>query len=251
MIPYAHYLLDRGWPADLHVVVAHLYDPASIRAVGSVIKNDLEEVGGGWWLSSFDLWEEVYVSPSILSVLKWTDALCSDGHHLFTLLASQRALKAGAKLAIRLGDPKAAEYYNAQAKRIDDILPAFWNEQGYWQSTTHIEGQSDHQATEVNREWLDCALPLSIAHFGEDYLFAPTRSETLASLRAYITSFRDLYPINAPPKPPERSRLNRFFDWMGNRDPTHGEADWAKGWAVGRYAEDIYNGIGMGQGNPW
>lgn len=29
-----------------------------------MIKNDLEEVGGGWWLSSFDLWEEVSVMSS-------------------------------------------------------------------------------------------------------------------------------------------------------------------------------------------
>jgi glucoamylase len=25
----------------------------------TLIKNDLEEVGGGWWHETFDLWEEV------------------------------------------------------------------------------------------------------------------------------------------------------------------------------------------------
>jgi glucoamylase len=59
MIPYAHYLLDRGWPADIAYVEDKLYNPTTLRQAGSVIKNDLEEVGGGWWLESFDLWEEV------------------------------------------------------------------------------------------------------------------------------------------------------------------------------------------------
>jgi glucoamylase len=61
MIPYAHFLLDRGWATDVEYVERHLYNPTALRRVGSVIKNDLEEVGGGWWLESFDLWEEVYV----------------------------------------------------------------------------------------------------------------------------------------------------------------------------------------------
>jgi len=62
MIPYAHFLLDRGWPADMIYVERHLYDTKVLRGAGSVIKNDLEEVGGGWWHETFDLWEEVYVN---------------------------------------------------------------------------------------------------------------------------------------------------------------------------------------------
>jgi glucoamylase len=30
-----------------------------MREAGKVIKNDLEEVAGGWWKPGFDLWEEV------------------------------------------------------------------------------------------------------------------------------------------------------------------------------------------------
>lgn len=59
LIPYAHFLLDRAWPADIAYVRSHLYDIHEIRQEGKVIKNDLEEVGGGWWLPGFDLWEEV------------------------------------------------------------------------------------------------------------------------------------------------------------------------------------------------
>jgi hypothetical protein len=27
--------------------------------------------------------------------------------------------------------------------------------------------------------------------------------------------------------------------------------NWTQGWAVGRYAEDVYNGVGTSRGNPW
>jgi glucoamylase len=61
LIPYANFLLDRGYPADLQYIHDNLYNPNAIREPGRVIKNDLEEVGGGWWLGGFDLWEEVSV----------------------------------------------------------------------------------------------------------------------------------------------------------------------------------------------
>lgn len=59
MIPYASFLLDRAWPSDVNYVHSHLYKPSGLREAGSAIKNDLEEVGGGWWHETFDLWEEV------------------------------------------------------------------------------------------------------------------------------------------------------------------------------------------------
>ena len=59
LIPYAHFLLDRGNPLDLSFVKENLYDPSLIRAAGKVIKNDLEEVAAGWFEGGFDLWEEM------------------------------------------------------------------------------------------------------------------------------------------------------------------------------------------------
>jgi glucoamylase len=59
IIPYINYLLDRAFPADITYVKENLYDPQHIRRLGKVVKNDLEEVAGGWWASGFDLWEEV------------------------------------------------------------------------------------------------------------------------------------------------------------------------------------------------
>lgn len=169
----------------------------------------------------------------------------SNGHHLFTLLACQRALQAGARLATRLDDAKAAEYYLAQSALLDNILPAFWNDTGYWQSTAHIDDLDDLGVAPAHdqRAWLDCSLPLSIIHAGSEESFAATDSETLASLRAYIMSFDSLYPINSrSAKPP--TLLSLFKSQQSNND-------WTQGWVVGRYAEDVYNGIGTGRGNPW
>jgi len=59
LIRYANYLLDRAYPADIKLVRERLHDPSVMREAGKVIKNDLEEVAGGWWKPGFDLWEEV------------------------------------------------------------------------------------------------------------------------------------------------------------------------------------------------
>lgn len=59
IIPYANFLLDRGWPADIAFVRDHLYDPSYIRQPGKVVKNDLEEVAHSYQEQGFDLWEEV------------------------------------------------------------------------------------------------------------------------------------------------------------------------------------------------
>lgn len=166
---------------------------------------------------------------------------------MFTLMACLRALQAGAVLARRLEDPKAATYYESQAERLTGILPAFWNEQGYWQSTAHIEALTIETEQE-ERKWLDCALPLSIIHHGSDGLLSPVDSESLASLRRYILSFDGLYPLNIPAG---KNAGTRWSEWFRNSGPMEGSADWTEGWAVGRYAEDVYNGIGISRGNPW
>ena len=66
LIPYAHFLLDRGNRLDLSFVKENLYDPSLIRVAGKVIKNDLEEVAAGWFSGGFDLWEERYTSVANL-----------------------------------------------------------------------------------------------------------------------------------------------------------------------------------------
>lgn len=59
LVPYAHWLLDRAFPADIEYVHDNMYNPHAMRQEGNVIKNDLEEVASNWHREGFDLWEEV------------------------------------------------------------------------------------------------------------------------------------------------------------------------------------------------
>jgi glucoamylase len=82
---------------------------------------------------------------------------------------------------------------------------------------------------------LDCAFPLTVVHAGAPDFLGAHDSETLVTLRAYIGSFEGMYSINK-----RTTNLGK-----GQSRP------WRDGWAVGRYSEDIYNGIGVSRGNPW
>ena len=59
----------------------------------------------------------------------------SDGHHLFTLLASLRALQAGSLLARRLWDKGAADFYTAQADMLAQRLQDFRAKDGTWRES--------------------------------------------------------------------------------------------------------------------
>lgn len=222
IIPYAHWLLDRGFPADQAYVRESLYDPHALRRPGSVIKNDLEEVANSWDKPGFDLWEEV------------------NSRHLFTDAVARRALQAGAGLAARLGDNRASDFYKAQSVRMGEHLTKYCRTGGIWTATDKYESGQD-------RLGLDAAILLASVHAGTNSaanasssmqsLFASDAADpvnlaashptVLATLRAYVRSFSGIYDVNA-------------------KTPS-----WTDGWLVGRYAEDVYDGIGFTGGNPW
>lgn len=209
LIPYAHWLLDRGYPADRAFVVNHLYNSNALRRSGSVIKNDLEEIANMWSLPSFDIWEEL------------------DGRHLFTDAVTRRALQAGALLAKRLGDTHAAAYYGTQAERLALQLPNHFNTTaGYWAASHSVQYTTP-------RAGLDSASMLAVIHAGvrhtsEDVTdLAPNSPAVLSTLLAYVRSFAGLYSLNSD------------------------SSSWTDGWLVGRYAEDVYDGVGFRGGNPW
>ncbi|WVQ66144.1 uncharacterized protein L199_004322 [Kwoniella botswanensis] len=228
LIPYAHFLLNRGYPADRTYVKENLYNPDKIRGTGNVIKNDLEEVAHGWWKRGFDLWEEV------------------NGHHFFTLIVSLRALQAGSSLADRLNDPGAQGYYSKQAELIGQKLETFWNDgKEYYLSSISSynfddNNEDDERITLPERDWSDCSLPLSLIHAGDhinldtyhhsnytEIGFGPTDPKVISTIYRYIQSFDGLYEIN------------------------NNKGSWTQGWALGRYREDVYDGVGKSKGNPW
>ena len=191
-------------------------------------------------------------------------SLDSDGHHLFTRFASLRALQLGSALADRVGDHGAADWYADMARKLEQRLANFWiydkgnHGTGYWASTIfgHDQLDNDLRARTADRQGLvyeddgvesavnrgegydrtglDCAFLLCSIHFGTLYprstmdwtSFEPSHPGTLGTLHRYITSFAGLYEIN--------ERRN-----------------WTEGWAVGRYSEDVYDGVGKSLAHPW
>ncbi|KAG8873530.1 hypothetical protein FRB98_008908 [Tulasnella sp. 332] len=197
---FADYLLERGAPGDIKFVHEHLYE-LSMPPM-SVIKADLEYVAKYWDQPSFDLWEEIR------------------GKHFFTLLVSLTALRKGARLAIQLADAPAASHYTEQGDRIMKELRNFIDP-----DTGRILAYEN--PGQWNRTGLDAAIPLAVLAAGTSGVdeWGPANDYVLATLGAYVDSFRDQYAINVEERP--------------------------KAVATGRYAEDIYDGIGISTGNPW
>lgn len=170
----------------------------------SVIKADLEFVSHRWKDSNFDLWEEIR------------------GQHFYTRMVQRRSLIDGARLARLLGDPKAALWYEAQAKALEAKIA------GHWDPSKKILVATVERDGGVDYKWsgLDTAIVLAVLH-GEtkDGFFPPTDPQVLATVARLEETFAKLYPINQ-----------------------NGVA----GIGIGRYPEDRYDGYTTsGQGNPW
>lgn len=135
---------------------------------------------------------------------------------------SRKALELGVVLAMRLEDHGAANFYRQQAMAITTSLIDFEDaESGNWRAST----------TTDKRTGLDCAIPLTIIHqsasvVNDTQVLSLGSARVLNTLREYAKSFENLYTINS-------------------------NSSWMDGMLLGRYAEDIYDGVGTSKGNPW
>ena len=197
---FAHILLDQG---RRDIVNEKLYRP-EIPA-STVIKADLEFVSHHWREHSFDLWEEI------------------KGHHFYTQMVQRRAMVEGARLARRLGDHAAADWYDRQVPHISNEL------EKYWDPEAEIIVATRHRVDGINykHSGLDSAVILGVLHgYADDGFFAPSDPKVLATAAKMERAFRAIYPIN---------RVDGF-----------------PGTAIGRYPEDRYTGYHSdGEGNPW
>ncbi|OUR94107.1 hypothetical protein A9Q84_17505 [Halobacteriovorax marinus] len=195
LIKFANSLLDQG-EYDL---VKNLFYNGSIPAT-SVIKRDLEFVSHHYQEISFDYWEEVI------------------GYHFSTEMVQRRALIEGAKLARRLDDNAAADWYVSQAKKIETMIHAHWDEsKNIIRASRHINNKPSG---------LDVATILGVLHAKGDDNFYSFSDERVLSTAIYIKdSFKAIYKINQDSK---------------------------FGTAIGRYPEDTYDGYTTAsRGNPW
>lgn len=186
-----------------------------------VIRYDLDYIVTYWQQDGFDLWEEVR------------------GMHFFTSMTHKRALELGAQLARSTGHFDLAQRYRTEAKAV----AAFIAQHFYDKTQDHLVETLGYS---TKRTGLDSALFLGAIHATdlladdwtrqEDALFAPQSDEVVASLVKYMDDMRDRYPIN-------QHRLQSFENYGINTSLV--------GFGVGRYPEDIYNGVGTSIGNPW
>lgn len=188
---FALNLIDKG---QIQYVKDHLYN-ASLPA-RTVIKIDLEYTSHHYNDHDFDLWEEI------------------KGQNFYSKMAQRKALLIGEKLARRMRDHDAADWYFSQAQKIDFQLNKFWsNNKGHIESTINRSGG----LTKPSR--LDASTYLSVLHSGSDKLsFNHTDNRILRTVDHLVSKFKEIYPINKD----------------------------SKGVAIGRYSEDSYFG-----GQPW
>lgn len=143
------------------------------------------------------------------------------GLHFFSRMAQQAALLKGAKLAEQLNDPGAANFYRTTALNIRQSIYEHVNKSlGYIVPTLNQTDGWRHKTSQ-----LDVSILLGSLYFSlNDGFFSPNDPWVIATAEKLENSFVKLYPINA------NTNL---------------------GAAIGRYPEDVYNGSGSGEGNPW
>jgi glucoamylase len=143
------------------------------------------------------------------------------GLHFFSRMAQQAALVRGAKLADRMNDPGAAAYYRTIATSIRKSIHEHVNQGlGYIVPTLSQTDGWRHKSSQ-----LDVSILLASLYFSsDDEFFGPEDQWVKASADKLENAFIKNYPIN------------------GNTKLAP---------AIGRYPEDVYNGSGSGEGNPW
>ncbi|KAJ3163314.1 glycoside hydrolase 15 protein [Geranomyces variabilis] len=159
----------------------------------------------------FDLWEEV------------------KGHHFYTRMVQHAALVAGQRFAATMGDDDSWYWADVERARqhLEAALPNHWSRgNGHIIETLNWAGGVDYKVTN-----LDAATLLAVLHTRREYgLFSPHSPEIQFTFLRLLDAFEPLYAINS-----------EKFDPVG--DPLAP--------ALGRYAEDVYDGYGESTGNPW
>jgi glucoamylase len=145
--------------------------------------------------------------------------------HFFTMMVQRKAMIKGAALASMLGDQTAADFYEQQVKDMSAALEKFYDS-----CKNNVMPSRDYggSGTAANKEDMDVAVYLGALYGGMDgFSFSATDERVLASVKHIGDVFDQEYVIN---QKDDAKMPGRLF---------------------GRYPNDVYNGNGMSQGNPW
>lgn len=141
--------------------------------------------------------------------------------HFFTAMVQLKSLNDGAVVAREFNDNGAARYYEQQARYLTAGMGKYWDSvNGHLISTQGIQNNG--------RSGLNCDLMLGTLH-GNRKVFPPWSDEVLVSLEKLVKVMSRRYPNNGPPRADGRPN----------------------GIGIGRYIEDIYDGVGTSRGNAW
>lgn len=179
-----------------------------------IIKPDLRYITKYWSSSGFDLWEEI------------------DSYHLFTSLTQLKALMMGMELSSRFKDQ---EFHTTLVVAFNALRFFILVDSGFQPSDYPFLIETPSLVAKGRRCGLDMASILATlqAHDvdnQDDTLFIPfpvTDSSVMNTLSALVDDMKYRYPIN------------------------HKYIGLPVGFALGRYPEDIYDGYGISEGNPW
>ncbi|KAI8338803.1 Six-hairpin glycosidase-like protein [Choanephora cucurbitarum] len=141
-----------------------------------------------------------------------------EGVHFHTLMVMRRALLDAVDFLQDTSYP--TDQYRSTAKAIEARLETFWSEEH-----KRVIVTQDRQRGVSKPSQLDVAVLLAanLVAYRQDGFFSPGSDKILATAVALEDAFKTLYPINQ--------------DDLGT--------------SIGRYPEDIYDGYGLSQGNPW
>ncbi|KAB8556618.1 hypothetical protein FH972_025655 [Carpinus fangiana] len=148
-----------------------------------------------------------------------------ESDHLYNKLVQHRALRLGAQFARSVNDSSAASSFAAAASAIEDNLPIFWD------NLRNLILYSYGPVINNKYSYKDIAVLLGINHgYNNDSIYAPTDDKVLATAVQIATCFLPVYSISSK---------------------TKNAAGLPLAPPVGRYPEDVYDGVATSQGNPW
>ncbi|KAH3661583.1 hypothetical protein OGAPHI_006431 [Ogataea philodendri] len=180
-----------------------------------IVRPDLLYIMKSWNKNGFDLWEEV-------------NAL-----HLFTSLTQLKALKLGLQLASLYDDDS---FYDKLSVSFNALRFYISVDSGYRFSSIPYLIETPALLLQGKRTGLDISSILAVIRSHDletdsgdelDIPFPVDDAAVLNTLAALVNDMKYRYPIN------------------------HKRLGISSGFALGRYPEDIYDGYGTSEGNPW
>lgn len=188
----------------------------------SVIKPDLDYVALKWDHKGFDFWEEI------------------NDFHFGTHLVQLRSLVLGTLVAEKLGLIDCAQRYKREASNLRQFI-----------ASNYHDKQRGHlvQSLGSDRTGLDAAIfigtiwSLGLREWNgtatsDSIVFPPNEDAMIVTLEKLIQDMATRFPIN-------QQRIQQ----LKQQDPDLPEQRIGVG--VGRYPEDVYDGVGISIGNPW